>query len=1064
MKKALKLLVFVAALFGLFLLVLFLAFYHLISVGEFRRFLIDEIEQNTKFKVQLGEAKLEVGRILGVGFYDLALSEPDRAEPVITAERITARVALMPLLRRKLVFYEIRLNQPGAQVVRDKDGKIPLLDRLLNLPFLKSAERQFALDLRALKITGAKIDLLDNYLDGTARSTRLENLDLELARLRGAALRDFFQSLVRRKRDQPQGVALEFELKTVVASEDKEARLRAKGTMIFPSEPLEIDQAWWNAEVEMTDLPVPLAQSYAGSRLPVNSLSGTLDGRFHLEGNPKQRLQAKGEISFKQLAIDAPELFSAPLDAGDGRLDLEVGWQPRLPGGLPVDRQTGGQAQQWELSRVNLRSKDLQFALTGALRAADSEDPQLQLTVTAPGLSVAAVKKYLPPKWVAAAHAENFVAILQEGTVKLNRAEVSARLSDLRAPIAKAGFAEGASLDVEFKGIAANATGAYLPIRGLQGRMILEKGLLSFKGFTGDYGQSRLSNLDGNYRWFGAGEGALQLRGRGDLDLAELREQVRQGLLPASVTKAAAAVQEMEGRGSFDLAVNRAAESAPLIEGRISLDGARFKLHDFPLTEVRGEIALTPAEIKAEKVRALLSGSPVQIHLALKDYADDNGAFDLTVESAGVRAGVVARWLLSSGSLQDPGIVRGSVRYRGALGTTEGRKLTGNLDLANVQLAVRPLLQPLRELNGRVSIDEAGIDFQNLKGLLVGLPAGFNGRWRFAQKPQLLFDFSAPNLDVTYFYSQLNPEATDFYANLQGVGKITLGQGRIKAFQFSDLKADIVIDRKVWRLGNIVARSAAGSLQGSATFTDQPGTLGISVEPKIQGVPVQGLLDWFEAGKAEMTGKVNLTGKLAWMGKDAVERKRSVEGSFNLRIEDGTIGRMRILVQLLNLLDLSRWFTLQAPDLGKQGIRFRAVTADFKVTHGVYATENLVVDSDDLRMTGQGKIDLSKDEIDFIVAVRPFAGIDTVIGYIPLIGRSIAAIKNSFLVGSFNIRGPIEDPTITPAPLGTLSEWFWGVLGIPKNIIGLGSEGKKDTALQEPSNEPVKESAPPPAP
>ena len=1055
MKKALKLSVFVAALFGLFLLVSFLAFYHLLSVGEFRRFLIAEIEQNTKFKVQLSEAKLEVGRILGVGFHDLALSEPGDAAPVITAERITARVALMPLLRRKLVFYEIRLNHPSAQVVRDKNGKIPLLDRLLNLPFVKSAERQFAFDLRALKITGAKIDFLDHFLEGTARSARLENLDLDLTRLRGAALRDFFQSLVRGKRDQPQGVALEFELKTAVAAEGKEARLRAKGTMIFPNEPLVIDQAWWNADAQITDLPASLVQSYAGSRLPVNPLSGTLDGRFHWEGNPNQRLHAKGEISFKQLAIDAPELFSAPLDVGDGRLDLDVSWQPRLPG--------GGQAQQWELSRVNLRSKDLQFALTGALRAADSEDPQLQLTVTAPGVSVAAVKKYLPPKWVAAAHAENFVAALRDGTVKLNRAEVSARFSDLRAPSAKAGFAEGVSLDVEFKGIAANAAGGYLPFRGFQGKAILEKGLLSFKEISGDFGQSRLTNIDGSYRWSGADPGALQLRAHGEADLGELREQVQQGLLPAQVAKAAAAIQEMAGRGSFDLAVNRAAESVPLIEGRLSLDGARIKLHDFPLTDVRGEITLTPAEIKTEKVRALLSGSPVQIQLALKDYVDDNGAFDLTVESAGIRAGVVARWLLSSGSLQEPGTVRGAVRYRGTLGTMEGRKLTGNLDLADVQLAVRPLLQPLRELNGRISIDETGIDFQNLKGLLVGLPAGFNGRWRFDQKPQLLFDFTAPNLDVGYFYSQLNPEAADFYANLQGAGKITLGQGRIRAFQFSDLKADVVIDRKVWRLRNIVARSSGGSLQGSAIFTDQPGILGISVEPRIKGVPVQGVLDWFEAGKAEMTGKVDLTGKLAWMGKDAAERKRSVEGSFNLRIEDGTIGRMRILVQLLNLLDLSRWFTLQAPDLGKQGIRFRAVTADFKVTQGVYATENLIIDSDDLRMTGQGKIDLSKDEIDFIVAVRPFAGIDTVIGYIPLIGRSIAAIKNSFLVGSFNIRGPIEDPTITPAPLGTLSEWFWGVLGIPKDIIGLGGEGKKDAALQEPSNEPVKESAPPPA-
>jgi hypothetical protein len=97
-----------------------------------------------------------------------------------------------------------------------------LLDRLLNLPFVKSAERQFVFDLRALKITGAKIDFLDHFLEGTARSARLENLDLNLARLRGAALRDFFQSLVRGKRNQPQGVALEFELKTAVAAEGKE--------------------------------------------------------------------------------------------------------------------------------------------------------------------------------------------------------------------------------------------------------------------------------------------------------------------------------------------------------------------------------------------------------------------------------------------------------------------------------------------------------------------------------------------------------------------------------------------------------------------------------------------------------------------------------------------------------------------------------------------------------------------------------------------------------------------------------------------------------------------------
>jgi hypothetical protein len=86
------------------------------------------------------------------------------------------------------------------------------------------------------------------------------------------------------------------------------------------------------------------------------------------------------------------------------------------------------------------------------------------------------------------------------------------------------------------------------------------------------------------------------------------------------------------------------------------------------------------------------------------------------------------------------------------------------------------------------------------------------------------------------------------------------------------------------------------------------------------------------------------------------------------------------------------------------------------------------------------------DALDLIVAVRPFAGIDTALSYIPLIGRGVAAIKNSFLVASFNIQGPIDNPTITPAPLGTVNEWFWGVLGIPKNIIGHGEGENKEAA------------------
>jgi uncharacterized protein YhdP len=200
---------------------------------------------------------------------------------------------------------------------------------------------------------------------------------------------------------------------------------------------------------------------------------------------------------------------------------------------------------------------------------------------------------------------------------------------------------------------------------------------------------------------------------------------------------------------------------------------------------------------------------------------------------------------------------------------------------------------------------------------------------------------------------------------------------------------------------------------------------------------VQQLLSWFDIGTREITGKVQLVGKLEFSGKTPAERKRNLSGAFRGRIEDGIARHFQVLVRILSFLDLSRWFTLKLPDINLEGIHFRSVAADVKVAHGVYSTQNLFVDGDDLRITGAGEMDGPKGEIDCVIAVRPFPGLDRAANYIPILGTGLAAIKDSLLVASFNVRGSINDPSITPAPLSTLSEFFFGALAIPKGLIGI---------------------------
>jgi uncharacterized protein YhdP len=1044
MKKALQLIGLSAVTLLLFFLVVLLAFYHLIQIGELRRFLISEIENQTGLKVQLGEADLELGWISGISFRDVALSLPQSAQAVMTAQRITARVALLPLLERKVVFYELRLAKPAARLQRDESGKILLFDQLLNIPFLKDERGAISVDLLAIGIENGEIDFHDQ-LGTAAATTHFRAIDLKLEPIRGQALRDFIGSFVKSGRNRPQGAALDFSLISDVERDGQKTTLQAKGKMIFPAHRLEFGNAWWDASLQLTGVPAAVVQQYAGSRMPIKSLSGSLSPRLRIEGNA-ERLRIKGEMGFTELAIDAPDIFVAALTPGDGTLNFDIDSTP----------------ERLEIMQVALRSKEIWLSLRGDIGRGNADrdkETHLRLELSAPALPVAIVKKYLPLKFPALAQWESYAGALEEGEIQIHKAGVNARLAALgRMP--QAGLNEGIWIDAELRNLRVNlSSSAYLPIRGLYGRVSLANGILALKDIQGEYGHSRFSTLGARYHLAPAGEGNLELHARGDLDLSEVQEQFHSGLLKGW-TKLASSVSEMGGQGKIDLALRRLAESPLQFEGRVLLDNARFRFDNLSLTEVRGELALTPQEIKSQKLRSVISGSPAEIQLTLKDYGADNGSFDLSIESAAMKPSVLTQMFLGSGSVHDTGIVRGSVRYNGPLANRRGRKFTGNLELANVQLSAQPLLQPLRELNGKIRIDETGIDFQNLSGLLAGFPASVSGRWRYEQKPQLLFDFASPNLDISYLISQVNPESSAFYANLHAVGRVDIGHGKFKTFEFSELNSDLVVDRRVWRLTHLSTRSAGGTVQGSATITYKPDTLAGAVESKIQGVPIQGFLNWLETQTTEMTGQVNLTGNFESVGQNASERRRNLNGAFSVQIDGGTIHRLRILVQILNLLDLSRWFTLQVPDLAKQGIRFRSITGDFKVTKGVFSTHNLLVDSDDLRMTGAGKIDLPNEQIDFVLAVRPFAGMDSAINYIPVIGRGIAAIKNSFLVASFNVKGPIDDPVITPAPLSTISEVFFGVLGLPKRLIPVGGDDKKSEAHE--ASEPLGENVPVP--
>lgn len=1024
-----KRLVKAASLLGgallLFFGILLFAFYRLIQLGEFRRFIIDEVENRTQLKVSVGDVELQMGSVVGVSLRDFILLQPKGLRPLLSAEKVFIRVALLPLLERRMVFYEVRLSRPALQLSQEEDGRIPALDLLFSLPLQTQQQIDFILDVRELKLEKGDIVISDPTGNGAA-ATRFREIDLSLRRLgANGPPRADSQALNNASSRAPSESGLEFDLRTMVERSGQSGGLKSQGKILFPGDRYELNRAWLDADIEVKSLPATLLWGYYRDLFPVPSVKGVLSSRLHWQGSLAERVQVKGEIDFKKLEIDARNYLVSVLKPGNGRVGLEFEWTPQ---GL-------------RFSRLDLRAEEIALAARGSIRFLAERDPYLEVSFTTPFLPLVAAAKYLPLRGLNSPKLEHLVRTANQGEIRFTQAAYSGRVSEIYR-VSEPGFEDRLRLEIEVRGLAASLGEGYLPVSTVGGRLVLEKGSLFYKGFKGSYGGSRLTEVEGSHRGVLRGPGLLELKVKGEVDLGELRGQVALGPL-FSVTAGNAVLREVSGKGKLALLLRDDFSSARHFEGQISLDNARLQVGDLALTQVKGGISFSPKEIRAEGITAVLAGSPVGVRVTLNDYGSGKPTFDLAVDSSGVKGGEVLRVLLGVGSSGDSGLVRGTIRYSGSLASTGARELSGSLELVGVRVPLKFFPRPLSEVHGKVKFDGKGIDFNDIKGQVAAYRFGLSGRWRYQETPHWTFSLASPEMDIAYLLPQQETKTDDWFDSFQARGTIAIEKGRYEAFEFTNLSTQLVLDKKVWRLENFSAQSQGGKVEGTGSFAEGPEGLRFSVEPRVKGVPTRGFLSWFDIPTTEISGRVNLTGKLESSGRTGSERKRNLDGAFHLELGDGTVQRFRLLVRILSFLDLSRWFSLKMPDINQEGLKFHSITGDFKVSRGVYSTQNLFVDGEELRITGAGDMDGSKGELDFVIAVRPFPGIDSAVSYIPLIGQGLAAVRNSLMVASFRVKGPVDDPTITPAPLSTLSEFFFSALAIPKGLIRLPGEEQK---------------------
>jgi uncharacterized protein YhdP len=192
-------------------------------------------------------------------------------------------------------------------------------------------------------------------------------------------------------------------------------------------------------------------------------------------------------------------------------------------------------------------------------------------------------------------------------------------------------------------------------------------------------------------------------------------------------------------------------------------------------------------------------------------------------------------------------------------------------------------------------------------------------------------------------------------------------------------------------------------------------------------------------GKTDiLEGSGSIEGSLRLTGRDTEELKRSAAGAVSIQSRDGVIRKWNLISKLLaltNVYDLLRGRI----DLTREGMVFRKLSASFEGKNGVFHTNNFLVDSPSMIITGRGDFDVAQERIDGKMTASPLVAMDSLIGRIPVFRDVFKEKESGFLFFVYDVKGPAKDPEVRSSyvqSVGTrVFNIFRNTLQLPKEVL-----------------------------
>ncbi len=590
-----------------------------------------------------------------------------------------------------------------------------------------------------------------------------------------------------------------------------------------------------------------------------------------------------------------------------------------------------------------------------------------------------------------------------------------------------------------------------------EGRLHLSNTMVQWFDGKIEFGPSHLST---NGLWKRGG--SMEWGAKGKLDLKNLLALSRSPLFPKTMPRELKEIESLSGMSQIAFHAKRAASSHPIsYEVAFSPKEASLQFKGFsqPLLLRDGTLSLSPEGITFSKLRMQFFHSSFLFDGTIKQKVCNLFTSGF-VELKHIQALRQLPFFPDSVRTQtDPiedlaGGMEFHLNWSGRMEQGWEMIREGEVLFKGVSFRHQKLPVPFSQIEGNILFSPQQIRWHRLRGRLKEstltlsgvLPRSSAGTTESEAEHlrKLSLHLTSPHLDLDLFFPKHDPAPSVSFKKLgewlsrwSVEGKMDVQEGRYRDFYFKDFKCEMkTIDGRV-TLHPFELKAFQGNLWGEAWLQPTEDGIRFEIKPRLSHLEVtpflRTLLDKKEEEKISITGRIYVDRvQLRGEGGDFQKLKETLQGELRLELENGVIERGNILAKIFSLLNVSQLFKGRLPDLKTKGLPYQHIYATFQINNGVAFTDDFLVDSDAMRITAVGNVDLGRKRIDIKVGVHPLGTVDTILSNIPIAGYILTGKDKAFLSYVYEVKGDLDEPTIEPIPFKALGE---GLIGIFKRLL-----------------------------